>query len=120
MHVSRLSDPLHPALYRQYARVRRIAAAHGLPVSVCGDLPTDPVGLAALLGLGYRTFSLPPASFPEVREIIGAVSIEKLARVSEGLAEAGTTAEIRGPLANYLHKVVSHDAASGVRLSASD
>ncbi len=37
MHVSGLSDPLHPALYRQYARVRRVAAAHGLPVSVCGD-----------------------------------------------------------------------------------
>jgi len=87
---------------------------------VCGDLPTDPMGLAALLGLGYRTFSLPPASFPEVREIIGSVSLGDMAAVSEELAEATTTAEVRGTLARYLQTVVSAETASGVQLSSAD
>lgn len=114
--LSYLHDPLHPALFRMYRRLLAGAAAHELPVGVCGDLATDPVGLAVLLGLGYRDFSLPPSSIPEVREVVRAVSAEELEEICAGLDGCETAGEIRAPVALYLEGAVPFQAAA-LRLS---
>ncbi len=110
-------EPLHPALFRMYRRVRRAAESFDLPISVCGDLATDPVGIAALIGLGYRTFSLPPSSIPELREVVGVVSASELQRICEDLVKAETGGEVRAHLAHYLEGAVPFEAADAARLS---
>lgn len=110
-------EPLHPALFRMYRRVRRAAESFELPISVCGDLATDPVGIAALIGLGYRTFSLPPSSIPELREVVGVVSASELQRICEDLADAETGGQVRAHLAHYLEGAVPFEAADAARLS---
>lgn len=110
-------DPLHPSLLRAYRKLSRAASRHGLPLGVCGDLATDPVGLAALLGLGYRTFSLPPSSVLEVKEWVRAVSVSELEAICGGLASAESGGEVRSPLARYLEGAVPSEAVPSGRLS---
>lgn len=110
-------EPLHPALFRMYRRVRAVAAEHGLDVGVCGNLASDPVGLAALLGLGYRTFSLPPSSLLEVKEWVRAVDVGELTEVCQDLAGAESAGEIRAPLRLYLEGAVARVADPTRRLS---
>ncbi len=110
-------DPLHPALFRLYRRLRRAADRHEVPVSVCGDLATDPVGLAVLLGLGYREFSLPPASILEAREWIRALDTGELEEICSGLDHAETAGEIRAPVRLYLEGTAPPDAVLSGRLS---
>jgi phosphoenolpyruvate-protein phosphotransferase (PTS system enzyme I) len=74
-------DPLHPALVRQYARVERECARHGLDLSVCGELASEPAGLAVLLGLGYRKFSVSLSALPEIRELIRHLSVRELEKL---------------------------------------
>ena len=49
--LAHLSDPLHPAMVRYYARLSREARMLDLDLAVCSDLATNPVGLALLIGL---------------------------------------------------------------------
>ena len=103
--LAHLSDPFHPAMIRFYARVRNDAAKHGLDVDVCGDLASDPIGLALLLGLGYRDFSLAVCSVPEAREIVRSVSCNELEGICQSL-DADAVAGLKTTLGEYLARTV--------------
>ena len=104
--LQHLSDPLHPAMVRSYRRVFDAASDLELEIGVCGDLAADPIGLALLLALGYRDFSLAPASIPEVRELVGLLSTAELERVWASGALAAGGAELRRQLSGYLAEAV--------------
>jgi phosphotransferase system enzyme I (PtsI) len=65
--VAALNDPLHPAVLRLIGQVVRHGAATGTPVSLCGELASDPAGVEALLGLGLRRLSVAPAALGRVK-----------------------------------------------------
>ncbi|MGH7539437.1 MAG: phosphoenolpyruvate--protein phosphotransferase [Gemmatimonadota bacterium] len=110
--LAHLADPLHPALVRQYARLRRDAAEAGLAIGVCGDLAADPIGLALLIGLGYRDFSLSPSSIPEVRELVRLLSANELARLCDGVESKERVLGVRSRLGAYLADAVPFDTTS--------
>lgn len=110
--LQHLSDPLHPAMARSYARIMRVASEVGLDVSVCGDLAADPLGLALLIGLGYRDFSLAPPSIPEVRELIGMLSASDLSELCDGLDDGEEVAGLRARLKRYLSETVPDEATT--------
>ena len=101
-HLGKLYDPLHPALVRMYRRVVKESARHGLDLSVCGELAGDPLGVAALLGLGYRKFSVSVRSLPEIRDLIRNVSAKELGKLMRKLDRAESGNEMRRVLAHYL------------------
>ena len=100
--VGKLYDPLHPALVRMYRRVVKESARYGLDLSVCGELSGDPLGVAALLGLGYRKFSVSVRGLPEIRELIRNVSAKELGKLMRKLDRLESGDEIRRALAQYL------------------
>ncbi len=100
--LSKLYDPLHPALVRMYRRVAEQSARHSIDLSVCGELAGDPIGVAVLLGLGYRKFSVALTGLPEIREIIRHVSTKDLKRLVGQLDRAESGDDIRGPVRSYL------------------
>ena len=109
--LQHLSDPLHPAMIRGYERVFRAASALGLDTGVCGDLAADPVGLALLLALGYRDFSLAPASIPEVRDLVGLLSTAELEGIRARGGLAGGAGDLRRRLRGYLVDVLPSSGA---------
>lgn len=111
-----LFDAMHPALIRQYRRIVRASRAHGLDLSVCGELAGEPAGLALLLGLGFTRFSMSLAMIAEQREVARNVSVEDLADLV-GDAEWKDGAAARAALSNYLAGQGVPDG-DGVRLSA--
>ena len=62
--VSRLYEPLHPAILRLIVMVRRAAARQRIPVSLCGEMASDPALLTLLVGLGLTEFSMTPGAIP--------------------------------------------------------
>ncbi|MCL7972305.1 MAG: phosphoenolpyruvate--protein phosphotransferase [marine benthic group bacterium] len=114
--LGKLYDPLHPALLRMYKRVVKESARHELDLSVCGELAGDPVGVAALLGLGYRKFSVSIVSLPEIRELIRNVSVKELRRVMRKLDRAESGDEVRRSVHAHLSDrgVLSEPAPVGL------
>jgi phosphotransferase system enzyme I (PtsI) len=68
--VSDLYDPLHPAVLRLVRLVGRAARRHGVPVSLCGEMASDPAMVGLLIGLGLTEFSMTPGAIPLVRQVV--------------------------------------------------
>ena len=65
-----LQDPLQPAVLRLIHEVVEHANAHGIPVSLCGDMASDVRCIPALLGVGLRCLSVAPAAVARVKSAI--------------------------------------------------
>jgi phosphoenolpyruvate-protein phosphotransferase (PTS system enzyme I) len=65
-----LQDPLQPAVLRLIHEVVEHAKAHGIPVSLCGDMASDVRCIPALLGVGLRCLSVAPAAVARVKSAI--------------------------------------------------
>ncbi|HJL19442.1 MAG TPA: phosphoenolpyruvate--protein phosphotransferase [Sandaracinaceae bacterium LLY-WYZ-13_1] len=84
--VAHLARPLDPAVLRLLDRARAVAEAHEVPISVCGDLAADPVATPVLLGLGFRTLSMPMGAIPLIREVVSRIDgAEAAALAAEAL-----------------------------------
>ncbi|HVZ77085.1 MAG TPA: phosphoenolpyruvate--protein phosphotransferase [Gemmatimonadaceae bacterium] len=83
--------PLHPAVLRLIRRTVDMGEAGGRPVSVCGEMASQPVMAYALLGLGVRQLSVAPRSVPLVKRIVRSISVRD--------AEVAATAALRAPTA---------------------
>ncbi len=105
--------PFHPSIVRQLDTVRRVGEERGLPVSVCGEMASDPLGAVLLLGLGYRRLSVAPPAIPLIKWILRTVP-ETAARQAAANAliapdTEDVTAALRDGLKDYVDlRVIGH------------
>jgi phosphotransferase system enzyme I (PtsI) len=92
--VSDRYEPLHPAVLRLIRHVRRGAARSGIPVSVCGEMASDPLLLRLLIGCGLRQFSMTPGAMPVARRVIRETNVREITRVCARVLTLGTVEEI--------------------------
>ncbi len=78
--VSQLYEPLHPAILRVILMVRRAAARHRIPVSLCGEMASDPALLTLLVGLGLTEFSMTPGAINVAKQVLSEVRVRRSAR----------------------------------------
>ena len=65
-----LADPLNPAVLELIRRTIAHGKAHGVPVSLCGDMAADPRYVPALLDCGLEEFSVPPTALGRLKAAI--------------------------------------------------
>lgn len=92
--VSDLYEPLHPAVLRLIRTVRRAAARHRIPVSLCGEMASDPALVGLLVGLGLTEFSMTPGAIPIVRHVVEELSAAEARRLAGHALRLSTAAEI--------------------------
>jgi phosphotransferase system enzyme I (PtsI) len=92
--VSDLYEPLHPAVLRLIRMVRRAATRHHIPVSLCGEMASDPALVGLLVGLGLTEFSMTPGAIPIVRHVIEELSAAEARRLAGHALRLATAAEI--------------------------
>lgn len=82
-YVADLYQSSDPAVLRLIQASVDVAGAHQIPISVCGEMSSNPARALLLLGMGVRNLSVPPSALPRVKKAIRNVSIEQC----EGIAE---------------------------------
>lgn len=92
--VSDLYEPLHPAVLRLIRLVRRAAARHRIPVSLCGEMASDPALVGLLIGLGLTEFSMTPGAIPLVRQVVQDLDVAEARRLAGHALRLATAAEI--------------------------
>ena len=65
--------PHHPAVVRQLAAIVAAARTGSIPVSVCGEMASEPFGAVLLAGLGYDALSVGPPALPLIRWVLRSV-----------------------------------------------
>jgi phosphotransferase system enzyme I (PtsI) len=92
--VSSLYEPLHPAILRVIVMVRRAAGRRGIPVSLCGEMASDPALLTLLVGLGLTEFSMTPGAIGVARQVLGEVRTDDLRALARRVLLLPTAEEI--------------------------
>jgi phosphotransferase system enzyme I (PtsI) len=100
--VSHLYEPLHPAILRLIRHICRAAAKHNVPLSVCGEMASDPAMLALLVGMGLTRFSMTPAAIPVARRVIEEMDARELRLVAARALKLHSAPEIEQLLTDAL------------------
>ena len=94
----RVAEPLRSALGAGPARAqghRRQGRAHGKPVTLCGELASQPLGALALVAIGYRSLSLTPSAIGPVKAMLLDLDSRKAAAFLVPLMESRLPAASR-------------------------
>jgi phosphotransferase system enzyme I (PtsI) len=103
--VSRLYEPLHPAILRTIRLVARAGRSRHVPVAVCGEMAADPMLLTLLVGLGLTEFSMAPTAVPLAKQVLRALRASAAREAAGRALRARTVAEVEKALVDSLKPV---------------
>lgn len=103
-HVAYLHEPLHPAVVRSLKRVIDAAHREGIGVSVCGELASDPCGLALLLGMGVDAVSAAPRFVPGMKHLIRQLNAETCMELAHSVLMSTDEAASKRMVREKLHQ----------------
>ena len=63
-------EVLKPANLRLLSQIAEAAASHSTPLSICGELAGTPEGVTALVGCGFRSFSMNVSRVAEIKSLL--------------------------------------------------
>jgi len=106
--VSRLYEPLHPAILRMLRSVARAGRRRNIRVSVCGEMAADPVLLTLLVGLGLTEFSMSPTAIPLAKQVLRELNAADATRAAARALRAPTAADVEKELVDFLAPHVRH------------
>ena len=105
--VAYLHEPFHPAVLRLIQKVIDDGHAAGLPVSMCGEMASDPLAAVVLLGMGLDEFSMSAVSVPNVKRTIRSISLGEAQDVATEALKLGSHQETASYLAGRLTQLIS-------------
>lgn len=93
--VSRLFNTLHPAVLNALQMIRKQCAELGLPVSLCGEMASDPAAVLLLIAMGYDRLSLSAHRIPKIKWLIRQINREDTHKLLQKANDAEDEAEVR-------------------------
>lgn len=97
--VASIYDALHPAVLRALQQIITAGERFGKPVSICGELAADPIGVLILLAMGYRRFSMNSSNILRIKYIVRQSRVDELKKLlaeTEGQQQLGSIKQIFG------------------------
>ena len=80
-------DALSPSVLGLLRHLAMTCGMAGVPISLCGEMAGDPLDAMALIGIGFRTLSMAPASIGPVKTMIRSLHLEPLEQFMAGLLD---------------------------------
>jgi phosphotransferase system enzyme I (PtsP) len=100
--VSGRFDPLSAPVLRALKDIADKSRQYGKPVTVCGELASQPLGALALTALGYRSLSLTPSAVGPIKAMLLDLDCRKVTEFLNPLIEKPTAAvQIRAQLQKF-------------------
>ncbi|MFW0089153.1 MAG: phosphoenolpyruvate--protein phosphotransferase [Coxiella endosymbiont of Haemaphysalis japonica] len=102
--VASLYDGLHPAVLKALKVVVEAGHRAGKPVSICGEMASDPLAVVLLLAMGFDTLSMNARILPRVKWVIRNFSLEKAKKILEEVLKMDDPKDIRLHMKNTLEE----------------
>ena len=93
--VAHLYNPLHPAVLALISRSVDAARVADIPISICGEMATNPLAVPLLVGLGINELSGTPSQVPLVKEIVRAIDYGDASRDARRALLAASVEEVQ-------------------------
>jgi phosphotransferase system enzyme I (PtsP) len=75
--VADLYDSYHPAVLRALNMIAQESAKHLVPLSLCGELASEPAGALLLLAMGYDKLSMNPHNISKIKWVIRHIDYQR-------------------------------------------
>ena len=98
-------DHLHPAVVAEIARVVDAAERLDLPVSVCGEMASDPEAVVILVGMGIRRLSMSASQLPKIKWLIRAMKSSDTRMLYQAACKSCDSSDIRKITSEYLSEL---------------
>ena len=85
--------------------VVRAGAENDVPVTVCGQMSSDPKFVPLFIGMGLRTLSATPLAVPEVKEIVRSLTIAHAEEIAATALDLDLARDIDGFLRGELKRI---------------
>lgn len=92
--LAHLASPFDPAILKLIKRVVEAGKTQSCPVSVCGEMASEPYGALLLLGLGIRDLSMESVAIPEIKEAVARIPLTDCERVAELALDMSTARDV--------------------------
>ena len=105
-HVAHLYQPAHPGILRLIREVIITSNRADIPVSICGEMCSEPAYILLLMGLGLRHFSLSPIAIPTVKRVIRQVTMKEAVKVADECLNSEQASESEELLSKRVKKLL--------------
>ena len=95
-------DELHPAVLMLIHQTVEAAHAEGIPVSLCGEMASNPRATPILVGLGVDELSASPAYLPEIKRVIRSMCLDQAQALAADALQADSAAEVEAMVEAWL------------------
>ncbi|WP_445396439.1 phosphoenolpyruvate--protein phosphotransferase [Zobellella sp. An-6] len=102
--VADIYDAMHPAVLRALQQIIDAARRYAKPVSICGELAGDPVGVLVLLAMGYRRFSMNNSNIMRIKYIVRQSRTDELQKVLREALSHQHAGIFKGVFGRYLEE----------------
>ncbi len=97
--------PTHPGVIRMIRMTLLEAGRYGRPVTICGEMASNPLFTSLLLGLGVRNFSCAPRFIPIIKRTVRHLALLDCAEIAEHVLSLKTSADILAYLNEEIKKI---------------
>ncbi len=123
-HLASRFTPHDPSVIRMLRDVLAAGMSHGIPVSVCGEMASEPQFAMLLLGLGFKVLSVAPPALPLIKWLVRSVPAKVAREAAEATLHADTPEEVseilRSTLGRFIDlRLIDPDSALPGRSSGS-
>ena len=106
--IAHLFQPFHPGVLRSLRMIVEKAHQENIPVSLCGEMASDPLCSVLLAGLGMDELSMGSQSLLQVRKILRSVSFEEAKQLAEHVLEMDSYLTITTYIREWMHDRFDH------------
>ncbi len=93
--------PAHPSLIRMLSRVILEAKKQGKPVTLCGEIASNPLFAPLLLGLGFERLSCAPRAILAVKRALRKTTLLRAKLLAEKVLQLGSIDEVMEALRRH-------------------
>lgn len=91
----------HPKIFKAINRIVRAAERADIPVTVCGEMASDPYALIGLAAIGIRSISVSTSALAEISKEISALDTKMLENLADLILNADSAATINSLLVQF-------------------
>ncbi len=103
--VARYYNAADPAIFRLIEMVVKAGDEHKIPVTVCGQMCSDPKFVPLLMGAGIRRLSVTPPAVLEIRDLISRVTMPQVREIASRARHMESARDIEAYLRGELRKI---------------
>jgi len=103
--IAYLYQPCHPSIIRLLKETVEAAWRHGIWVSICGEMASDPLVAPLIMGLGIHELSMSPVAIGIIKRVVRHIRMHEAEALVHKALQCGTAAEVMEICDDFINRV---------------